>query len=119
MGDSHTQVQFLKDHIRARIIRAELAEGSRLDAAELRATTGATVRAVRQALNELSREGILHRRQRLGTCVAGGVARAGTSPLPAVRSVAVISSLARNAFSSVRYCVDILLGMSYAMTPPH
>ncbi|MBI3828629.1 MAG: substrate-binding domain-containing protein [Planctomycetes bacterium] len=118
MQDSDAQVQFIKDHVRARIIRAELAEGSRLDDEDLRHATGATVRAVRRALNELAQEGLLTRRQRLGTFVAQGVARAGTSPLPIVRSIAVLSTLSREALGRLAFTRDIFEGMAFASAKP-
>lgn len=118
MKSQRADVQQLKDHLRARIIRAELPEGARIHAEELRQATGATVRVVRQALNELAHEGLLQRRQRLGTFVSRGVARAGTSPLPAVRALAVVSSLRREALRATEFPRDALEGMETVMAQP-
>lgn len=118
MSDFAAHIRAVKDHIRARIIRAELLEGHRLDARELRQSTGSSVRVVRQALTELASEGILRRRQRLGTFVAGGVAQAGIAPLPAIRSVAVLSSLTQEQLTYASFTVDVLEGMRFALAQP-
>ncbi|MCW8131699.1 MAG: substrate-binding domain-containing protein, partial [Planctomycetota bacterium] len=118
MDDFAAQVQFVKENVRARIIRAELAEGARIDAPELRRATGSTVRAVRRALKELAHEGILSRRQRLGTFVAGGVARAGTSPLPPVRAIGILTSLHRATLERNKFARDTLDGIAFGLTKP-
>lgn len=119
MKSLRVDVQKLKDHIRARIIRAELHEGARVNAEELRQATGVTVRVVRQALTELAHEGLLQRRQRLGTFVSRGVASAGTSPLTAVRSLAVVSSLQESKMRAWEFSRNILYGMESLMVHPH
>ena len=118
MPKSPFRAQELKDYIRARIIRAELSEGSRIDARELKNATGATIRSVHQALNELAAEGVLVRRQRIGTVVAQGLARSGNAPLPAVRALAFLTSVREEVIKNSRFMVDVLEGMRHSLSQP-
>ena len=59
----------VKDHLRAAILRAELPEGTPVQEEVLRSETGASVRAVKQALRDLSAEGLLRRKRHAGTRV--------------------------------------------------
>lgn len=69
MNPFSEQVQGVKDRLRAAIFRGELAAGSLVREEDLRRESGASVRAVRQALTDLSREGLIDRRRHVGTFV--------------------------------------------------
>jgi LacI family transcriptional regulator len=118
MDDQAAHVRNVKDYVRARILRAELVEGHRVESRDVRQATGESVRAVRQALSELAREGVLKRRQKTGTVVAGGIAGTGITPLPAVRSVAVLSSRSIDEINNTRFTRDILVGVQRGLSQP-
>lgn len=100
------------------IARAELPEGAPLDEVELRRETGATVRAVRAALSELAREGLIVRKRHVGTFVAGHLPEAHFPVLPKLRSVGILTSRGHGYFTSSEYGIEILRGMELALHQP-
>jgi len=112
------QVRSCKEHLRTLIARAELPEGAPLDEVELRRETGATVRAVRAALSELAREGVIVRKRHVGTFVAGHLPEASFPVLPKLRSVGILTSRGQGYFTSSEYGIGILRGIELALHPP-
>lgn len=115
MGQFQAEVQRYKDQLRAMIVRAELAEGAVLNEDALRREAGESVRVVRHALIELAREGLLVRRPRVGTIVAGTVAGRAA---PKLRSVAVLSSLKQSALTQRSFLARVVHGIRAELTPP-
>lgn len=116
MGNFSADVHRYKDQLRAMILRAELAEGAVLREADLRAESGQSVRVVRHALRDLSDEGLLLRRPRVGTVVLGP---AQGRAAPALRSVCVLSSLKHAALrGSTSYLAKVVHGIEAELRPP-
>lgn len=115
MGQFQTEVQRYKDQLRAMIVRAELAEGAVLNEDALRREAGESVRVVRHALIALAREGLLVRRPRVGTIVAGTAAGRAA---PKLRSVAVLSSLKQSALTQRSFSARVVHGIRAELTPP-
>ncbi|MCW8129428.1 MAG: substrate-binding domain-containing protein [Planctomycetota bacterium] len=118
MAAFQEETQRVKDHLRAAILRAELPEGTPLHESEIRAETGASVRAVKLALQELAREGLLRRKRNAGTRVAEKLPSVICAVLPPVRSVAVMSSLDERPFQQQPYLLKILSGLREKLSPP-
>jgi len=111
-------IQQVKDHLRARIFRGELAEGTRIDAGEVREETRVSVRAVKQALRDLAREGLLRRTRHVGTFVSGDLPAAVCAVLPRVHSVAILTSLTQAHLSSAFFATLMLQGIRESLKPP-
>jgi hypothetical protein len=110
-----SEVGRFKERLRGMVLRAELPEGSVIREDDLRRESGESVRVVRHALRELAREGLLLRRPRVGTLVAGAtVGRA----VPRLRSVAVLSSMKRAYFSHASFGGKVLLGLENELQAP-
>jgi len=118
MSAFQEDVQRVKDHLRAAILRAELPEGTPVHEAQLRAETGASVRVVKQALQELAREGLIRRKRHAGTQVAEKLPSVICAVLPPVRSVAVISSLDERPFETSQFLQKVLAGIREKMSAP-
>ncbi|GMV81761.1 MAG: hypothetical protein AMXMBFR7_29450 [Planctomycetota bacterium] len=112
------QIRACKEHLRTLIARAELPEGAPLDEVDLRRETGATVRAVRAALSELAREGVIVRKRHVGTFVAGHLPEAHFPVLPKLRSVGILTSRGQGYFTSSEYGIGILRGIELALHQP-
>ncbi|MCW8131021.1 MAG: substrate-binding domain-containing protein [Planctomycetota bacterium] len=117
-ADFLQQVRGCKEHLRMQIARAEFPEGTRLDEAQLRRETGATVRAVRAALSDLAREGLILRKRHVGTFVADRLPAANVTVLPKLRSVGLLSSRRQEVFISDGFCSKVLTGLRLALQPP-
>lgn len=111
-------VQQVKDHLRARIFRGELAEGTRIVEAEVRDETRASVRAVKQALRDLAREGLLRRTRHIGTFVSGDLPAAVCAVLPRVHSVAILTSYTQAHLAGALFAALMLQGIRDSLKPP-
>ena len=118
MSKEEDQVLSVRNLLQGRIFRGELPAGARIDETALRRETGATVRAVRGALKELSANGILKRKQRQGTFVALRLPANIVSVLPALTSVAVLTSLNQDVVGQSLFTCDILDGIASRLAPP-
>lgn len=108
----------VKDYLRAAILRAELAEGTPIYEAMLRTETGASTRAIKQALIDLAREGLLWRKRHLGTRVAARLPTVICSTLPFVRSIGVLSAYPEAKAAESKYLSRTISGISSALHPP-
>jgi len=97
------------------IVRAELAEGAVIQEDALRREHGESVRVVRIALRELSAEGLLLRRPRVGTVVAGPVFG---RQQPRLRSVGILSGLNRTTFDALPFCAKVMRGIMAELAEP-
>lgn len=111
-------VQRVKDHLRASILRAELPEGAAVREEMLRSETGASVRAVKQALRELAGEGLIRRKRHAGTRVAERLPSVICAVLPPVRSVSVISALDEKQLTRQKFSAAVLAGIREKLSAP-
>lgn len=100
------------------IARAELSEGVRIDEALLRRETDVTVRAARQALSELAREGLIIRKPHVGTFVSGRLPGATFTVLPRIRSVGILSSRPQSFFATSGFGSALMLGVQAGLHAP-
>lgn len=118
MRDFTQDVRRLKDDLRARIFRGELREGARLVDDELRREFAATTHVVRAALKDLSREGLVFRKRRVGTFVADELPGAVMTVLPRVRSVGVLCTFAQDIFLQSDCTTWFMTGLRAALHAP-
>ncbi|MCK6472696.1 MAG: GntR family transcriptional regulator [Planctomycetes bacterium] len=118
MRDFPQDVRRLKDALRARIFRGELREGARLVDNELRREFSATTHVVRAALKDLSREGLVFRKRRVGTFVADELPGAVMTVLPRVRSVGLLCTYAQDTFLQSDYAAWFMTGLRAALHAP-
>lgn len=112
------QVQKVKDHLRARIFRGELAEGTRILEEEVREQTHSSVRAVKWALQDLAREGLVQRKRRVGTFVSATLPSAVYAVLPRVHSVGILSSLSQAELGGTFFTQQLMAGIRSSLHPP-
>lgn len=112
------EVRRMKDALRARVFRGELAPGAAVDKDEVRAEFRASVRGVRKALTDLAREGLLIRKRHVGTFVSSELPTASMSVLPRLHHVGVLSSLGQDAFLRSPRVQYFLNGLREALQPP-
>lgn len=112
------QVRSFKDRLRTMIARAELPEGARIDEPQLRQEIGVTVRAARQALTELAREGLIIRKRHVGTYVSGQLPTSTFPVLPKIRSVGILSSCRQSFFATSMFGRTVLTGIQLSLQPP-
>lgn len=118
MATFSEQIQAVKDRLRAAIFRGEIAAGVPVHEAELRLATGASVRAVRQALVDLAREGLLDRKRHVGTFVHTRLPASREPGLPKISSVSVVSALIERDFAKSLYIAKVLAGIRSALHAP-
>jgi hypothetical protein len=118
MSTFQVEVQRVKDYVRSAILRAELPEGAPVHEELLRNSTGASHRAVQEALRDLAREGLIWRKRHAGTKVSERLPSVICAVLPPVRSVGIVSAYNPGDFSSIEYCQDLVKGIRGAMQPP-
>ncbi|MCK6471024.1 MAG: substrate-binding domain-containing protein [Planctomycetes bacterium] len=111
------QVRACRERLRAMVARAELPEGARIDELQLRRESAASVRAVRAALADLAREGLIVRKRHVGTFVRGAPADT-PGVLLKVRSAGILSSLGRRAFAEHGFAHTVFTGVQLALHPP-
>ena len=116
--DFNRDVQAFKERLRTMIARAELSEGVRIDEPLLRHETGVTVRAARQALSELAREGLIVRKPHVGTFVSGRLPGAAFAVLPKLRSVGILSSRSQSFFATSTFGYTIMRGVEASLHAP-
>lgn len=112
------QIQKVKDHLRARIFRGELSEGAQIVEADLRVQTHASVRAIKRALQDLAREGLVSRRRHVGTFVSGQLPSAVCAVLPRIHSAGVISSYTQRMLGETGYTHNLLSGIRSMLKEP-
>jgi DNA-binding LacI/PurR family transcriptional regulator len=108
----------VKDHLRAAILRAELPEGAPVQEEVLRSETGASVRAVKQALRDLSAEGLIRRKRHAGTRVSEKLPSIICAVLPPIRSVGIISAYAQPNAAQSEFIQTILKGVRSVLQQP-
>ncbi len=118
MSSNADQIERVKHFLRAKIFQLELLPGSRVVEEDLRREAGATVRAVRQALGDLASEGMVVRRQGLGTYVSQELPGNTRTQLPKIGSVGVLTSMGRKQFEQANFIQRILSGVRKALGDP-
>lgn len=114
MASPEEQAQLVKDHVRALIFSGELQEGASIRDDEIRKTTGATVRAVRHALSDLAKDGLVIRKRHTGTIVNRVPAQVKLK-LPGIRSVGIVSAMPKRALQEGKYARHVLNGVTLGM----
>lgn len=114
----HTQVPALKERLRSAIYRGEIAVGARIVEDDLRRETGASLRAVRQALAELAREGLVERKRHAGTFVSPSVTAPASETLRKIHAVGILSSLPAKGFPKDGFAGGVLNGVKAALAAP-
>lgn len=118
MSNYQNEVMRIKDYLRSAILRAELAEGVPIHEDQLRAETGGSTRAIKQALIELAREGLIDRRRHQGTHVAPRRPVVVSSVLPFVRSLGVLCSYFEKKFEASLYAQALVRGVRQSLHAP-
>jgi DNA-binding LacI/PurR family transcriptional regulator len=111
-------VKRVMDHMREAIVRAEFPPGSQVHEDMLRAQTSASVRAVKQALRTLAREGLVWRKRHQGTFVAEKLPSVSCVVLPPIRSVAVLSSYTHKHVKESYFASSLLAGIRSLIQSP-
>lgn len=112
------QVRGVKDYLRQLIFRGELLEGTRIREEDLREQLNASVRSVREALNDLEREGLIVRKRRVGTFISADLPVAGPTALPRVQSLGILSGYPRSVLGREHYLKMLIAGVRGAMKAP-
>lgn len=111
------QVNGLKARLRNEIWSGSRGVGVRLEEKELQRETGCSIMAIRRALSDLAKEGLLERKRRAGTFVAARAETAVPVQSRSLRKVALLSGYPEALHADSVYSILILSGIRQALPP--